>query len=116
MFEHVYSTLSSADGVEVTDRLVSAGITGAISTFLAEDGLHILCSADRTTVDAALSGWTPTAQRGSYVSPLPDAVRLHTQHLRDYLAAAAPTDAETVHVVKDLIRAVFYLNSRLENE
>ena|SRR5687768_5384807 len=50
--------------------------------------------------------------------PLPDPVRLHLQHLRDYLAkdAAQITNAESVHVIKDLIRAVHYLNNRFETE
>lgn len=50
--------------------------------------------------------------------PLPDGVRTHLQHLRDYLAKdpAQITNAESVHAIKDLIRAVHFLNSRFETE
>jgi hypothetical protein len=70
-------------------------------------------------IESALAGWTPTTVDGrEYNPPLPEGVRTHLQHLRDYLQAdpAVLTEAQTVHVVKDLIRAVHYLNKRLEEE
>lgn len=76
---------------------------------------------DETKTDAQCqalySGFTPSGVTdGAFQWPMPDSVRLHTQHLRDYLNATSPTNAETVHVVKDMIRALFMLNSRLEKE
>lgn len=70
-------------------------------------------------VEALFAGFTPSgADDLQYVVPIPVAVRTHLQHLRDYVAkdAATITNAETVHVVKDLIRAVHYLNNRFESE
>lgn len=59
---------------------------------------------------------TATADAPFFIEPLPATVADHIQHLRDYLAAdpATITTPQTVHVVKDLIRAVQYLNRRLE--
>lgn len=50
--------------------------------------------------------------------PLPSEVLTHLQHLRDYVVAdpASITNAQTVHVVKDLIRAIHFLNRRFESE
>ena len=70
-------------------------------------------------VAALFTEFTPTLTADErYEAPLPDGVRIHLQHLRDYLAkdAATITNAETVHVVKDLIRAVHHLNRRFETE
>lgn len=52
---------------------------------------------------------------GIGVEPLPTEISTHIQHLKDYLAAdpTTITNAQTVHVVRDLIRAVHYLNRRL---
>ena len=52
----------------------------------------------------------------AYVDALPAEVSNHLQHLRDYLAKdpAQITNPETVHVVKDLIRAVHFMNQRLQ--
>jgi len=74
--------------------------------------------------DPALYIWTegarpqPTADEPSSQTPISDGVRTHLQHLRDYLVKdpAQITNAESVHVIKDLIRAVHYLNSRFETE
>ena len=83
------------------------------------DGAYVKDPADPTRYV-----WTEGARPAPdpddplYVAPLPDSVRLHLQHLRDYLAKdnAAITTTETVHVVKDLIRAVHHLNRRFETE
>lgn len=66
-------------------------------------------------VAALYAGFTPTWPT-AMDPPLPTGVGDHLQHLRDYYAAdpATITNAQTVHVVKDLIKAVQYLNNRLE--
>ena len=46
--------------------------------------------------------------------PLPTYMQEHAPHLKQYLNASAPTNADSVHAIKDLIRAVYYLNSRLD--
>lgn len=65
---------------------------------------------------ALYEGFTPVLPDDvAYVAPLPEEISTHIQHLKDYLAAdpTVITNAQTVHVVKDLIRAVRYLNRRL---
>jgi hypothetical protein len=52
----------------------------------------------------------PTAER------VPPALVGHLQHLRDFVAAPNPTDAEVIHVLKDVIRAIHALNWRIEND
>ena len=74
-----------------------------------------------TDEDLALlyQSYVPTGTADEdYQAPVPEGVRTHLQHLRDYLAAdpTTITNAQTVHVVRDLIRAVHYLNRRLETE
>lgn len=82
--------------------------------------------ADETTVfvvvpegtDSAAVAAVVAAHTGSLTPKQQEAVtyagdaRQHLQHLKDYLAAdpATITNAQTVHVVQDLIRAVRYLN------
>lgn len=53
-----------------------------------------------------------------YVAPLPEAIVTHGPHLRDYLLKdpATITNAESVHAIKDVIRALHFLNRRLETE
>lgn len=69
---------------------------------------------------ALYTGFTATWPDGldMYERPLPAGVKTHLQHLRDYLAAdpSAITNAQTIHVVQDLIRAVHFLNGRLADE
>ena len=50
--------------------------------------------------------------------PLPDNVLLHLQHLRDYAQAdpSVITNAQTIHVLQDLIRVVHFLNDRLRSD
>lgn len=50
--------------------------------------------------------------------PLPPAVRTHTQHLRDYMSKDPMliTPAETIHVVKDIIRALHFLNDQIASD
>lgn len=64
---------------------------------------------------ALYTGFVPNL---NWAQPLPDSIRLHLQHMRDYLAAdeGTITNAQTVHVIKDLIRAVHFLNSRLATD
>lgn len=68
---------------------------------------------------ALYQGFVPSAANDEVAKyPMPDNVRLHTQHLRDYLAAdpATITAATTVHAVKDIIRVLFWLNRRVQDE
>jgi hypothetical protein len=71
-----------------------------------------VCNTDSATVP------TGAADEVQAAEPLPERVRTHLQHLRDYAAAdpSAITNSQTVHVVQDLIKAVWLLNKRLENE
>lgn len=52
------------------------------------------------------------------ITAIPNEVKTHLQHLKDYRSAdpAAITNAQTVHVVQDLIRALFYTYKRFEDE
>lgn len=108
------TNLGAVDTGAVAERLLSQGIVSAV--FLEGDDLIIESDADSAAIDAALSGWQAPA--ASENPALPDGVRIHLQHLRDYLAASPTqiTNAQTVHVVQDLIRAVHYLNARLAND
>ena len=64
---------------------------------------------------ALYANFTPSGMTNDeYRQPLPEYLRTHLPHLKQYYDATAVTNAETVHVVKDLIRAVYYLNSRFE--
>lgn len=83
----------------------------------AEGGI-LFTDPDRTDEECAALYAGFVFPTGAYESPLPPAVRTHLQHLRDYRDAdpATITNAQTVHVVKDLIRAVFLLNERYETE
>lgn len=81
------------------------------------DGGILFTDPSRTDAQCAAlyAGFSPVED---YSPPLPAAVKNHLQHLRDYLNAspATITNAQTVHVVQDLIRAVHYLNKRFEEE
>lgn len=118
MTELVVEALAGKSGLEVTDHLQAAGVT-VYRTWTADDGMHIVVAEGQDDEAlAALNGWEPTATSETYVKPLPDGIRTHLQHLRDYLAKdpATITNAESIHVIKDLIRAVHFLNDRLASE
>lgn len=72
------------------------------------DGLLVV--TDNPAVQLALSEYAD-----QYI---PDSVRLHLKHLRDYAAKdpTAITNAESIHAIKDLIRTIHYLNSQFESE
>lgn len=85
------------------------------------DGGVLFQDPARTDAECAAlySGFVPSGVTDDQFQwPLPSEVRTHLQHLRDYQAAdpSTITNAMTIHVVKDIIAALFYLNKRFEIE
>jgi len=120
MAEIIRADLTTADPGEVSDYLWNQGYR-TIRVEPTEAGglvIDVADIADEQSLTAAMNGFASSVQRGGYISPLPAEIRTHLQHLRDYVTAdpATITNAQTVHVVKDLIRAVHYLNKRFETE
>ena len=69
-------------------------------------------------MNTALDAWTFTSswdREESWEDPLPREVTDHIQHMRDYLDAdpAVITTAQSVHAIKDIIRAIRCMNRRL---
>lgn len=94
-----------------------AAATGAEGVKVYVDGTTLFVvvpeGTDSTAVNAVVAAHTGslTPAQQEMVAFESDA-RQHVQHLKDYLAAdpASITNAQTVHVVQDLVRAVRYLN------
>ena len=112
--------LAAADGVELTEFLLARGWTD-VSTDLDEtvDPPVLVVEATKAgaSLDADLSLFVPTASRGSFRASLPDALRTHAGHLRDYEQAirngTAVTNAQTTHVIADIIAYLRLTEDRL---
>lgn len=81
------------------------------------EGGTLFTDPSRTDAECAAlyATFTPQAE---YRQPIPQALRDHRQHLLDYYNAdpAVITTAQTVHVVKDIIRVLYYLNQRIQTD
>ena len=64
--------------------------------------------------------FVPSGAGEDYRPPLPAYIRDHIPHLRDYRAAVRAgqtvTDAQTTHVVADIIDALRYLNAQVTGD
>lgn len=99
----------AANAERLAEYLADLGDLARIEDRVA-DGLWLVDEA-RTDAELAL---VVANYRDTYI---PDAVRTHLAHLRDYAIAdpAGITAAQTIHVLKDVIRALHFLNSRLRD-
>jgi len=108
--------LADADGAEVTEYLLAAGLGPAIQTRPEDGGLRVECDQDEAVINAALDAFTPTAPRGEY-RHVPPKIRDHLGHLRDYETAVragqSPTAAQTQHVIADIITYLRLTEDRL---
>jgi hypothetical protein len=115
--ETIRPDLLTADPRELTEHLAVAGIPASL--YLDEDGLHIVTDTDPT---AALATFTPTlvSDPEERLPTLPSYVRNHIHHLRDYRDAVRAgqmvTDAQTTHVIADIIDALRFLNRRITQD
>jgi hypothetical protein len=115
--ETIRADLATADPRELTEHLALAGIPATL--YLADDGLHILTDVDPT---AALASFVPVAVSDpeERLPSLPEYVRTHIAHLRDYRQAVrdgqTPTAAQTAHALADVIDALRLLNGRITGD
>ena len=118
--------LPGVDPAEVSDYLRVRWPGAAIRITPTGDGTLLVDVDDPTELEvaAALDEFTPTTNGAdpadlstlAWRARLPPDVLVHLQHLRDYLTAPplTITPAQTVEAVKDVIRALRYVERRLE--
>jgi len=106
--------LIDAHPSEVVAFLAGRGVLAQV--YKEVDGLHIVTDVDASTDIAA---FTPTVV-DAFEDPLPPYLRAHIQHMKDYRSAVrnstAVTDAQTTHVIADIIDAIRYLNSQITED
>lgn len=94
--------------------LAERGITS--HAWQADDGMHIVTDGD---VPAQIAGFVP-ARAKSFENPLPTYLRDHLVHIRDYRNAVrngtAVTNAQTTHVIADIIDALRYVNAKVTGD
>jgi hypothetical protein len=118
MGEIVVPTLLDADPEELADHLLAAGFTS--SMWAEDDGLHILTDADASAAVASfVKGKTVDRSDPNspfHIAPLPEYLRTHVVHMRDYRNAVrnnqAVTNAQTTHVIADIIDALRFINAK----
>lgn len=81
------------------------------------EGGTLFTDPSRTDAECATlyATFVPT---DDYEQPIPQSLRDHKQHLLDYFNAdpTTITSPQTVHVVKDIIRVLYYLNKRIQTD
>lgn len=112
--EIVRADLFNASVAEVFKHLLDEGITSQV--YKDYDGLHIVTDVDAT---AAMASFVPSDEE-PWQDYLPADYRLHLGHLRDYRTAIrngqAVTNAQTTHVIADIIDALKILNARITGD
>lgn len=104
------------DPAEVLDYLERSGVSGGIVETILEDGVAI---GTRVTAPAGLTQALIDAfvATPAWRPPLPASLATHAGHLRDYeqavRAGTAVTNAQTIHVIADIIAYIRLTEERL---